>query len=71
MKVPVPRPDWEKRQELARKAGEICESCRVVIRAVRGKGMKDIKSDVDSKIVGKEGSRGEVKKVSLDYVSTW
>lgn len=65
LKVPIPKPDWEKRQELVRKAGEICENGRVLIRSIRGKGMKDIKTDVDMKVVGKEGSRGEVKKVRV------
>ncbi|KAK4701881.1 ribosome recycling factor, partial [Phenoliferia sp. Uapishka_3] len=62
-RVPVPRPDWDKRQQLVRQAQDLCESARVSIRAVRGKGQKEIKSDVDAKLANKEEGRADTKKL--------
>ena len=62
-RVPIPKPDWDKRQLLVRQAQDLCENARVAVRAVRGKGQKDIKSDVDAKLVNKEEGRGDTKKV--------
>ncbi|KAL8276164.1 hypothetical protein RQP46_011422 [Phenoliferia psychrophenolica] len=62
-RVPVPKPDWDKRQLLVKQAQDMCENARVAVRAVRGKGQKDIKSDVDAKVVNKEEGRGDTKKL--------
>ena len=67
-RVPIPKPDWDKRQQLVRQAQDLCESARVAVRAIRGKGQKDIKADVDAKIVNKEDGRGDTKKVGADSV---
>jgi ribosome recycling factor len=42
----------------------VCENARVAVRNTRGKGVKEIKSDVDGKIVSKEEARNDTKKVS-------
>lgn len=63
-RVPISRPDWDKRETLVRQASELCETARVNIRTIRGKGQKDIKADVDAKLIGKEDGRGDAKKVS-------
>lgn len=41
----------------------MCENARVAVRNTRGKGVKEIKSDVDGKIVSKEEARNDTKKV--------
>lgn len=63
LKVPIARPDWDKRQVLVKQAAELCENARVAIRATRGKGQKDIKLDLDGKVIGKEEARTEGKAV--------
>lgn len=63
LRVPIPRPDWDKRQALVKQASELCEHARVAVRAARGKGQKEIKADVDGKAIGKDEGRSEVKKV--------
>lgn len=62
--MPVPRADWDKRQQLVRQASELCESARVAVRSSRTKGQKDLKSDIDAKAFSKEEGRGETKRVS-------
>lgn len=63
LRVPVPRADWDKRQQLVRDAQSLCEKARIAIRQVRIDGQKEIKRDVDGKVIGKEEARGEGKKV--------
>ncbi|CEQ39071.1 SPOSA6832_00585 [Sporobolomyces salmonicolor] len=63
IRVPVPRPDWDKRQQLVRDAQALCEKARIAIRQVRTDGQKEIKADVDAKVVGKEEARTETKKL--------
>lgn len=62
-RVPIARPDWEKRQQLVRQASELCENARMSVRSTRGKGLKDSKSDLDAKLVNKEDGRNDVKVV--------
>lgn len=63
IRVPVPRPDWDKRQSLVRDAQSLCEKARIAVRQVRIDGQKEIKRDQDAKIVGKDEARTEGKKV--------
>ncbi|GAA5924998.1 Rrf1p [Sporobolomyces koalae] len=63
IRVPVPKPDWDKRQVLVRDAQELCEKARIAIRQTRNDGQKEIKSDIDAKVIGKEEGRGEGKKL--------
>lgn len=64
VRVPISKPDWDKRQQLVREASHLCENARVSIRAARHQGQKEIKHDVDNKVIGKEEGRSETKKVS-------
>lgn len=63
IRVPIPRPDWDKRQQLVRQAQDLCETARVAIRSVRARGQKEIKGDVDSKVATKDDGRNDSKKV--------
>ncbi|GAA6012642.1 hypothetical protein JCM10207_009066 [Rhodosporidiobolus poonsookiae] len=63
IRVPVPRPDWDKRQQLVRDAQNLCEKARIAVRQVRTDGQKEIKADVDNKVIGKEEGRSEGKKL--------
>ncbi|GAA5902801.1 hypothetical protein JCM5296_002885 [Sporobolomyces johnsonii] len=63
IRVPIPRLDWDKRQQLVRDAQALCEKARIAIRQVRTDGQKEIKADVDAKVIGKEESRTETKKL--------
>ncbi|GAA5867681.1 hypothetical protein JCM3774_003373 [Rhodotorula dairenensis] len=63
LKVPVPRPDLDKRQQYVRDAQALCEKARNAIRAHRIDGQKDIKRDVDDKVVGTSEARTEGKKL--------
>jgi len=67
IRVPVPKADWDKRQGLVRDAQDLCEKARIAIRQVRYDGQKEIKKDLDGKIVGKEEARGETKNVCRFY----
>ncbi|GAA5901987.1 Rrf1p [Sporobolomyces salmoneus] len=63
IRVPVPKPDWDKRQGLVRDAQDLCEKARIAIRQTRNDGQKEIKKDVDGKVIGKEEGRQEGKKL--------
>ncbi|GAA6010897.1 hypothetical protein JCM11491_004590 [Sporobolomyces phaffii] len=63
IRVPVPRPDWDKRQGLVRDAQDLCEKARIAIRQTRNDGQKEIKKDVDAKVVGKSEGIAEGKKL--------
>ncbi|POY76139.1 hypothetical protein BMF94_0862 [Rhodotorula taiwanensis] len=63
LRVPVPRPDLDKRQQYVRDAQALCEKARNTIRAHRVDGQKDIKKDVDAKVVGTSEARTEGKKL--------
>lgn len=63
IRVPVPKPDLDKRQQLVRDAQNLCEKARIAVRQVRIDGQKEIKADVDGKVIGKEEGRSEGKKV--------
>jgi len=59
LKVPIPRADWDKRQQLVKQASELAENARIAIRLVRTKAQKEIKSELE-----KEEGKAEAKKVS-------
>lgn len=61
--MPIPKADWDKRQQFVRQASDLCEHARVAVRNARTKGTKDIKSDVDGKVVSKDEGRSDTKKV--------
>ncbi|BGP19025.1 hypothetical protein JCM10213_009265 [Rhodosporidiobolus nylandii] len=63
IRVPVPKPDNDKRQQLVRDAQALCEKARIAVRQVRTDGQKEIKADVDRKVIGKEEGRAEGKKL--------
>lgn len=63
LRVPVPKPDLDKRQQYVRDAQALCEKARNSIRAHRIDGQKDIKRDVDAKVVGTSEARTEGKKL--------
>lgn len=65
LRVPVPRPDLDKREQYVRDAQALCEKARNTIRAHRIDGQKDIKRDVDDKVVGTSEARTEGKKVNV------
>ena len=65
LRVPIPKADWDKRQQFVRQASDLCENARVAVRNARTKGTKDIKSDVDGKIVSKDEGRSDTKKVGI------
>ncbi|GAA5973268.1 hypothetical protein JCM11641_003042 [Rhodosporidiobolus odoratus] len=63
IRVPVPKPDNDKRQQLVRDTQNLCEKARIAVRQIRTDGQKEIKADVDRKVVGKEEGRAEGKKL--------
>ncbi|GAA5885034.1 hypothetical protein JCM6882_007203 [Rhodosporidiobolus microsporus] len=63
IRVPVPKPDLDKRQQLVRDTQNLCEKARIAIRQIRTDGQKEIKADVDKKVIGKEEGRSEGKKL--------
>lgn len=63
-RVPIPRPDDAKRQQYVRDAQALCEKARNTIRGHRIDGQKDIKRDVDEKVIGTSEARSENKRVS-------
>ncbi|BGP22235.1 ribosome recycling factor [Rhodotorula toruloides] len=63
LRVPVPKADEDKRQQLVRDAQTICEKARQAIRKVRTDGRKAIKRDTDQKIIGTSEARQEGKKL--------
>ncbi len=57
--MPIPRADWNKRQQLVKQASELAENARIAIRLVRTKAQKEIKGELE-----KEEGKAEAKKVS-------
>lgn len=56
--MPIPRADWDKRQQLVKQANELAENARIAIRLVRIKAQKEIKNELE-----KEEGKAEAKKV--------
>ncbi|CBQ67470.1 conserved hypothetical protein [Sporisorium reilianum SRZ2] len=66
LRVAVPQPTTESRQAMVKDLTRICENARVSIRDARHKAQKQIKSDVDRKVVGKSEGDKESKKVEAE-----
>lgn len=66
IRVAVPQPTTESRQAMVKDLTRICENARVSIRDARHKAQKQIKSDLDRKVVGKNEGDKESKKVEAE-----
>lgn len=66
IRVAVPQPTTESRQAMVKDLTRICENARVSIRDARHKAQKQIKSDIDRKVVGKSEGEKESKKVEAE-----
>ncbi|PWZ02966.1 ribosome recycling factor, partial [Testicularia cyperi] len=66
LRVAVPKPTSESRQQMVKDLTKICENARVSIRTARHQGMKQIKSDIDNKVVGKSEGDKETKKLEAE-----
>lgn len=66
IRVAVPQPTSETRQAMVKDLTKICENARVSIRDARHKAQKQIKSDIDRKVVGKSEGEKESKKVEAE-----
>lgn len=66
LRVAVPQPTTESRQAMVKDLTRICENARVSIRDARHKAQKQIKSDIDRKVVGKNEGEKESKKVEAE-----
>jgi len=66
IRVAVPQPTTESRQAMVKDLTRICENARVSIRDARHKAQKQIKSDIDRKVVGKSEGEKEGKKVEAE-----
>ena len=66
LRVAVPQPTTESRQAMVKDLTRICENARVSIRDARHRAQKQIKSDVDRKVVGKSEGDKESKKVEAE-----
>ncbi|CAO1618882.1 unnamed protein product [Parajaminaea phylloscopi] len=70
LRIPIPRPTAETRNQLLKDINRVCENARVSIRSARHEGQKLIKRDVDNKVIG--SSEGQKEQKSLDeLVKTW
>lgn len=66
IRVAVPQPTTETRQAMVKDLTKICENARVSIRDARHKAQKQIKSDIDRKVVGKNEGEKESKKIEAE-----
>ncbi|SNX81389.1 uncharacterized protein MEPE_00094 [Melanopsichium pennsylvanicum] len=66
IRVAIPQPTTESRQAMVKDLTKICENARVSIRDARHKAQKQIKSDIDAKVVGKNEGEKETKKVEAE-----
>lgn len=66
LRVAIPQPTSESRQAMVKDLTRICENARVSIRDARHKAQKQIKSDIDRKVVGKSEGDKESKKVEAE-----
>ncbi|CDS00668.1 hypothetical protein [Sporisorium scitamineum] len=66
LRVAIPQPTTESRQAMVKDLTRICENARVSIRDARHKAQKQIKSDIDRKVVGKSEGDKESKKVEAE-----
>lgn len=66
LRVAVPQPTTESRQAMVKDLTRICEHARVSIRDARHRALKQIKSDIDRKVVGKNEGDKESKKLEAE-----
>ena len=66
LRVAVPQPTTESRQAMVKDLTRICENARVSIRDARHRALKQIKSDIDRKVVGKNEGDKETKKLEAE-----
>ncbi len=66
IRVAIPQPTTESRQAMVKDLTRICENARVSIRDARHKAQKQIKSDIDRKVVGKSEGEKESKKIEAE-----
>lgn len=66
IRVAVPKPTAESRQDMFKEITKICENARVSIRTARQQGLKQIKADIDTKVVGKNEGEKESKTVEAE-----
>ncbi|CEH11909.1 Ribosome recycling factor [Ceraceosorus bombacis] len=64
LRIPVPQPNTESRQNLLKQISNICENARTSIRSARHIAQKKIRADEKNKVVGTEIGRNDQK--SLD-----
>lgn len=61
--VPVPKPTGETRQALIHKCTQACEQAKIGVRALRHTAQKQLKTDLDNKVVSKNTYQKEAKKL--------
>lgn len=66
LRVAVPQPTTESRHAMVKDLTRICENARVSIRDARHRALKQVKSDIDAKVVGKNEGDKEGKKVEAE-----
>lgn len=66
IRIALPQPTTEARQALVKDLTRLCENARVSIRDARHRALKQIKSDIDRKVVGKSEGDKETKKVEAE-----
>lgn len=66
VRVAVPKPTAETRQNMFKEITKICENARVSIRTARHLAMKQIKADIEQRIVSKTEGDKEGKKVDVE-----
>ncbi|KAN0066421.1 hypothetical protein ACQY0O_000515 [Thecaphora frezii] len=66
IRVPVPKPTAETRQAMVKDVTRICENARVSIRSARHAAQKQIKSDVERKVIGKSEGDKEMKSIETE-----
>ncbi|WFD44744.1 hypothetical protein MPSI1_003415 [Malassezia psittaci] len=61
--VPVPKPTGETRKALMHKCSDACEQARIHLRSERHTAQKQLKHDLDNKVVSKDTSQKEAKRL--------
>lgn len=63
LRIPIPRPTAETRTQLIKDINRICENARVSIRSARHIAQKQIKADINSKVVSDDEGHKEQKNM--------
>ena len=61
--VPVPRPTGETRKKLAQTCAQAAEQVKIALRNVRQTAQKQLKHDLDAKVVSRNDAQKEGKKL--------